>query len=49
MIDKFLYNFFSCIDNIFSLIEKYAIKLTEYCWHKRVKLLNKKRKNAKKM
>ena len=43
MIDKFRYNFFGKLDNTISFIETYAIKLTEWCWHSRVKILRKKR------
>ena len=43
MIDKFIYNFFGKLDNAISCIETYAIKLTEWCWHSRVKILRKKR------
>ena len=44
MIDKFIYSFFGKLDSTISCIETYAIKLTEWCWHSRVKLLNKRRK-----
>ena len=44
MLDKFIYNFFGGIDTIFSKLETYAIKVTEWCWHKRVNLLHKRRK-----
>jgi hypothetical protein len=48
MLDKFLYKFFGSVDNIFSYLESYSIRLTEYFWHTRVKLLKKKRrKNGK--
>jgi len=47
MIDKFLYTFFGKLDDAISFIETYIIKCTEWCWHTRVKLLNKKR-NVKK-
>jgi len=41
--------FFSVLDSIVSKIETYSIKLTSWCWHSRVNLLNKKRrkKNVK--
>jgi len=48
MIDKFLYNFFSSIDILFSVIEKYSVKMTESLWQIRVKLLNRKRKRKRK-
>ena len=44
MIDRFLYNFFGGMDNLISKIETYSVKLTEWCWHSRVNLLNKKRR-----
>jgi hypothetical protein len=44
MIDRFLYKFFSSIDNFFSWLEKFSIKSTTWLWQLRVKLLNKKRK-----
>jgi hypothetical protein len=47
MIDKFLYNFFGLIDNFFSWIETYSVKLTSWLWQSRVKLLRKKRKKKK--
>jgi len=43
MIDKFFYSLFGKLDNTISFIETYAIKLTEWCWHSRVKILRKKR------
>ena len=44
MIDKFFYNFFSAIDDIFSWLETYSVKFTSWLWQLRVKLLHKKRK-----
>ena len=44
MLDRWLYNFFSGIDNIFSWLETYSIKFTAWLWQSRVKLLHKKRK-----
>ena len=44
MLDKLLLSFFGGLDNVFSKIETYAIKLTEWCWHSRVNLLHKKRR-----
>ena len=42
MIDKFFYNFFGKLDNAISFVETYSIKLTEWCWHSRVKILKRK-------
>ncbi len=44
MIDKFIYKFLGCVDNFFSWLETYSIKLTTWLWQSRVKLLHKKRK-----
>jgi len=44
MLDRFLYSFFGGLDNMISKIETYSVKLTEWCWHSRVNLLNKRRK-----
>ena len=44
MLDRLLLSFFGGLDNVFSKIETYAIKLTEWCWHSRVNLLHKRRK-----
>ena len=44
MIDKFIYKFLGCVDNFFSWLETYSIKLTTWLWQLRVKLLDKKRK-----
>lgn len=35
------------IDKILSFIEKYAIQLSTWCWHKRLAILNKKRHSKK--
>ena len=43
MLDRWLYNFFSGIDNIFSWLETYSVKFTTWLWQSRVKLLKKKR------
>ena len=43
MLDRWLYNFFGGIDNIFSWLETYSIKFTAWLWQSRVKLLKKKR------
>ena len=44
MLDRFIYNFFGVLDNAIAKLETYAIKCTEWCWHSRVNLLNKRRK-----
>ena len=44
MIDKFMYKFLDKVDNFFSFIEIYSVKLTSWLWNIRVKLLHKKRK-----
>ena len=47
MLDKWLYNFFSKLDDIISWVETYVIKSVEWCWHTRVKLLQKRRGKKK--
>ena len=44
-LDKYLYKFFSLLDDAISFVETYALKFTNWIWHTRVKLLKKKRKN----
>ena len=44
MLDKFFYKFFGMIDDALSFVETYVIKITEWCWSTRVKLLKKKRR-----
>ena len=44
MIDKFIYKFFSLLDEMFSWLETYSVKFTSWLWNSRVKLLHKKRK-----
>jgi len=44
MIDKFIYKFFSLLDDMFSWLETYAVKLNSWLWQKRVKILKRKRK-----
>jgi len=44
MIDKLCYKFFASIDKSISWIETKLISLSTWCWHKRVMLLNKRRK-----
>ena len=46
MLDKLIYKFFEGLDNAVSFVETYIIKITEWCWNIRVKLLNKRRKNV---
>ena len=41
MLDKFLYTFFGKLDDAIAFVETYVIKMTEWCWHTRVKLLKK--------
>ena len=44
MLDKFIYNCFSKLDDAVSFVETRIIKMTEWCWHTRVKLLKNKRR-----
>mgnify|MGYP006908233437 CR=1 FL=1 len=44
MLDRWFYRFFGFIDDCVSFVETYVIKMTEWCWSTRVKLLKKKRK-----
>ena len=44
VLDRFIYNCFAKLDDAISFVETYIIKMTEWCWHTRVKLLKKKRK-----
>jgi len=44
MLDRFIYNFLGFLDKAFAFLETGAIKITEWCWHSRVNLLNKRRK-----
>jgi hypothetical protein len=44
MLDRFIYKFLGKLDNVFSFIETYAIKVTEWCWQTRVTILKKRRK-----
>ena len=41
ILDKFLYTFFGKLDDAISFVETYIIRMTEWCWHTRVKLLKK--------
>ena len=44
MLDRWCYKFFGMIDDAVSFVETYIIKITEWCWSTRVKLLKKKRR-----
>ena len=44
MIDRWIYKFCGFLDNSIAFVETYAIKMTEWCWHSRVKILKRKRK-----
>ena len=44
MIDRWIYKFCGFLDDSVSFVETGVIKLTEWCWQTRVKLLNKRRK-----
>ena len=44
MLDRFIYKCFAKLDDAISFVETSVIKMTEWCWHTRVKLLKKKRK-----
>ena len=43
MLDKLIYKFFESLDNAVSFVETYIIKISEWCWSIRVKILRKKR------
>jgi len=44
MLDRLIYRFCGFLDDLIAGVETYVIKLTEWCWISRVKLLNKRRK-----
>jgi hypothetical protein len=44
MLDRLVYKFFGFLDNAIAFVETGAIKITEWCLHSRVNLLNKRRK-----
>ena len=44
MLDRFIYNCFAKLDDAVSFVETRIIKINEWCWHTRVKLLRKKRR-----
>ena len=45
MLDRLIYRFCGFLDDSIAFVETYVIKMTEWCWSSRVKLLNKRRKN----
>tara|TARA_R100000541_G_scaffold3709_1_gene10989 strand:+ start:141 stop:302 length:162 start_codon:yes stop_codon:yes gene_type:complete len=47
LLDNFFYKFCGLVDDAVAKVETYAIKLVEWCWHSRVNLLQKKRRNKK--
>jgi len=47
MIDRWIYKFCGFLDDSIAFVETYAIKMTEWCWQSRVKILKRKRKNEK--
>ena len=44
VLDKLIYKFFEGLDNAVSFVETRIIKISEWCWNTRVKLLRKKRR-----
>ncbi len=44
MLDRLIYKFCGFLDDAVAFVETGAIKMTEWCWHSRVNLLNKKRR-----
>ena len=44
MIDRWIYKFCGFLDDSIAFVETYAIKMTEWCWQSRVKILKRKRK-----
>jgi len=46
MLDNIIYKFCGFLDDAVSFVETRIIKMTEWCWNTRVKLLNKRRKNV---
>ena len=44
MLDRLIYKFFEGLDNAVSLVETRIIKISEWCWNTRVKILRKKRR-----
>ena len=44
MLDRLIYKFFEGLDNAVSFVETRIIKMSEWCWNTRVKILRKKRR-----
>jgi hypothetical protein len=44
MIDRIILKFCDFLDNSVSFVETGVVKMVEWCWHTRVKLLKRKRK-----
>ncbi len=44
MIDRLIYKLCGFLDDCISFVETYIIRMSEWCWHTRVKLLRKRRK-----
>ena len=44
MIDRLIYNCSVVLDNSISFVETGVVKMVEWCWHTRVKLLKEKEK-----
>jgi hypothetical protein len=44
VLDRFIYNCFSKLDDAVSFVETYVIKISEWCWQTRSKILRKKQK-----
>jgi len=44
VLDKFIYNCFAKLDDAVSFVETRIIKISEWCWQTRLKLLRKKRR-----
>ena len=47
VLDRFIYNCFAKLDDAVSFAETYIIKMTEWCWHTRVKILKRRKKKMK--
>jgi len=44
VLDRLIYKFCGFLDNAIACVETYIIKMAEWCWNSRVKLLKKRRK-----
>jgi len=44
VLDRFIYKCFSKLDDAVSFVETYVIKISEWCWQTRSKILRKKQK-----